>query len=548
MKVRIATRGSDLALWQANYVARLLEEHGAETELIVLKTRGDLIDDVPLHKLEGKAFFTSEIEGALLDGTADLAVHSHKDLPTELTPELGIAAVPPRGPLAERLLIRREAHAPRAAFLPLAHGARVGTSSPRRAEQLKALRPDLEVLDLRGNVPTRVNRLREGRYEAIVLAAAGIDRLELDTSDLVAVTLDVDQLVPAPAQGALALQTRTDDARTTELCRKVFHHEDTARAVAAERSLLALAGGGCSLPLGATVQRAGEHWSAHVFLGANHPRPGAPSRWAADTGDSPQAAVDAAYEKLVAEAPTRSGPLAHLSIALCGSADAGTRLGARLADLGADVHHERVIEFEDVEAPDLAQRVAGLRPGDVIAITSRQAVRRLGRLEKPAGVRVAAVGPATAVELERALLPADVIGTAGARALAEQLDLSLGTRVLFPCAEDAQDELEQVLAQRGVDVERVVLYRTLPIADAVQVEDVDVRVFMSPSSVVATLEQERSHPERRAIRLALGHQTAEQLARHELAAALPDEHELDALPLFERLVHHLARLEPENAQ
>lgn len=252
-KVRIGTRGSELALWQAHHTQALLAACGVESELVVLKTRGDLIDNVPLQQVEGKAFFTAEIENALLEERVDLAVHSHKDLPTENTPGLVIGAVPERGPQGERLLIAPAAHDPRGAFVPLKRGARVGTSAPRRNEQLVTLRPDLEVLDLRGNVPTRVRRLQEGRYDAIVLACAGLDRLKLDIGELVAFDLPADVLAPAPAQGALALQVRAADAELLALCRERLHHEPTAQAVEAERSLLVTSGGGCSLPLAAAV-------------------------------------------------------------------------------------------------------------------------------------------------------------------------------------------------------------------------------------------------------------------------------------------------------
>jgi len=542
MKVRIATRGSDLALWQARHVARRLERAGAETELVVLKTRGDLIDSVALQAIEGKAFFTTEIEAALADGRADLAVHSHKDLPTEETPGLTLAAIPERAPNAERLLVRREAHDPEAAFLPVAHGARVGTSSPRRAAQLGALRPDLAIADLRGNVPTRVNRLREGRYDAILLAAAGLDRLELDTSDLVAVTLDRGRLVPAPAQGALALQARADDAATLELCRSVFHHEPTARAVEAERSLLAAAGGGCSLPLGVAVRAADGGWRADVFLGADHPRPGCGPRWGAATGASPLAAARTAYATIEADGPTGVGPLGGLHVALCGSAGNRSALGDRLATLGVRVSYERVIEFEDVPCPDLAERLAALTDGDVVALTSRQAVRRLGEFSVPRGVRLAAVGPATAAALERAGRVADVVGTGGSRALAASLELVPGARVLYPCAEGAHDELEGVLAARNVRVDRAVLYRTVPIEDAPRGEAVDVRVFMSPTAVLATLPWEREEPDRRTLRVALGRQTADELARCDLAAVSPCVSGDPALPLSEHLIHFLHRL------
>ena len=169
MKIRIGTRGSDLALWQANYVKACLEP-GAEVEIIVIETRGDAIDDVPLQSVEGKAFFTAEIEKALLDGDIDLAVHSHKDLATSSPGGLVIGAVPERGPVEEVLLIRSESHDLGAPMIPLKAEARVGTSAPRRRAQLLTLRPDLNVADLRGNVPTRVRRCQSGTYDAVILA------------------------------------------------------------------------------------------------------------------------------------------------------------------------------------------------------------------------------------------------------------------------------------------------------------------------------------------------------------------------------------------
>ena len=519
--MRIGTRGSDLALWQAHHVAGRLRAAGAETELVVLKTRGDLIDDVPLSKVEGKAFFTAEIERALLAERVDLAVHSHKDLALESPPGLAIVAVPERAATAERLLIAPAAHEPAGTFLPLAMGARVGTSAPRRAEQLRALRPDLEVLDLRGNVPTRVRRLREGRYDAILLAAAGLDRLELDTGDLVVIALPPDLFVPAPAQGALAIQARAADGELAALCRAHLHDESTARAVAAERQTLAWAGGGCSLPLGAATEPAGDgSWRAHLFLGAGHPEgtAEAPARWAQAEGADPAAAVRAAFERMAAGGPTGAGPLAGTTVALAGSSAGGTELGARLATLGADVVHERLIELEDLPCPDLARRIAELAPGDALAVTSRRAAERLEGARPAPGVVVAAVGRATARALESAGLPVDVVGSAGALDLARALELREGARVLFPCAEEALPDLPRELEARGHPVERLPLYRTRAVAGIALAAGADVRIYMSPSSVRAALEWERAQPDRRTLLIALGATTLEALEREDLSA------------------------------
>ena len=208
--IRIGTRGSDLALWQAHHVRDLLQARGATVEIVVLKTRGDQIQNVSFDKMEGKGFFTKEIEQALLDGDVDLAVHSHKDLETTPPAGLVVAAVPPRGPVEDVVLVRPESVDLTTPF-HVQRGGVVGTSSMRRKNQLELGQPDLRIEALRGNVPTRIQKLRDGQYDAIMLAHAGVHRLELDLTDLHVHVLDPLNFVPAPAQGALALQMREGD-------------------------------------------------------------------------------------------------------------------------------------------------------------------------------------------------------------------------------------------------------------------------------------------------------------------------------------------------
>jgi hydroxymethylbilane synthase len=519
LKVRLGTRGSDLALWQAHHVAgRLACE--AEVEIIVLKTKGDRIDDVPLSGVEGKAFFTAEIEQALLDRRVDLAVHSHKDLATENPAGLTVVAVPERGPTAEKLLVAPAAWDPDAPLLPVRQGASLGTSSPRRAEQVRALRPDLSVVSLRGNVPTRVRRLREGRFDAILLAAAGVERLALDLTGLQAVTLPTDLLVPAPAQGALALQVREGEEQLVALLRRHLHDPATQAAVDAERSLLAAAGGGCSLPLGALIRPHGEGYRMQAFLGADHPEPGHAPRWVIADGATPVEAAQAAMDRLRRRESTGAGPLAGVRVALIGSADHehGSSLGERLSALGASVRHEAVIAFEDVEAPELGSLLAALRPGDAVAVTSREAARRLSGRSVPPGVTVAAVGASTARALEQSGWATDVVGAGGAAELADRLPVESGARVLFPCAETPRPDLAEALGRRGVRVEPVVLYRTVSLEAPALSADVDVRIYMSPSAVAAT---QRIEQEPAPLRLALGRSTAAALAEAGLAHERP---------------------------
>jgi len=248
--LRLGTRGSDLALWQARHVAGLLSDRlEVECTIEVIKTRGDRIQDVAFRKMEGKGFFTKELQEALLGGQIDLVVHSLKDLPTDEPEGLVIAAIPERAEAADLLIARRDILArDHADPLGLPAGSVLGTSSLRRASQALASSPEITVRALRGNVPTRIRKLRDGDYDAILLAAAGVRRLELEIDDLEWVELTPEVMLPAPGQGALAIETRADDKVTQPLT--ALHDPAVARCVGAERRLLGLLGGGCHLPLG----------------------------------------------------------------------------------------------------------------------------------------------------------------------------------------------------------------------------------------------------------------------------------------------------------
>ncbi|MEN9698821.1 MAG: hypothetical protein RLZZ301_19 [Bacteroidota bacterium] len=246
--IRIGTRGSNLALWQAHFVKRQLEAIGCNVSIQIIVTQGDRIQDLSFDKLEGKGFFTKEIEAALLSDEIDLAVHSHKDLETKQPAGLCIAAVSYREDPSELLLMRASAQDPTQLW-GLKQGAVIGTSSARRKSILRALRPDLHIEELRGNVPTRIEKLRTQAYDAILLANAGVSRLQLDLSDLITLPLDPTVFVPAPAQGVLGLQTRESDSSTNAALAQL-HHPDVAQQIASERGVLAAMEGGCQLPLG----------------------------------------------------------------------------------------------------------------------------------------------------------------------------------------------------------------------------------------------------------------------------------------------------------
>jgi hydroxymethylbilane synthase len=242
MKLRIGSRGSQLALWQANHIAALLRGAGHETGIEIIKTTGDRLQEVAFAEVGAKGMFTKEIEEALAGGHIDLAVHSLKDLPTELPAPFALAATPARVDPRDVFVSVQFAN-----LAALPQGARVGTSSQRRRAQLKALRPDLELKEFRGNVDTRLRKLAEGEVDAILLAAAGLDRL--GKTDWVRERLDPRHFCPAAGQGALGIETRKDDAAVIDAV-AFLDHADTRFAVTAERAALAALGGGCQVPIG----------------------------------------------------------------------------------------------------------------------------------------------------------------------------------------------------------------------------------------------------------------------------------------------------------
>jgi hydroxymethylbilane synthase len=276
-QLRIGSRGSQLALWQANYISSLLRARGHEVELEIIKTTGDRITDVALAKVGTKGMFTKEIEEALAEGRVDLAVHSLKDLPTKLSAGFELAAVTTREhPNDVFLSVRYQ----KLSELPL--GARVGTSSLRRQAQLKALRPDLDIHPLRGNVDTRIRRLEEGTYDGIILAAAGLNRL--GRTELVREVIPTDSMCPAAGQGALGIEIRAGDHAIREHLN--FLDDAAARATTTcERALLDSLGGGCQVPIGAFAESRNGRLTLHAVVA----RPdGSSVLRESQTGDNPE--------------------------------------------------------------------------------------------------------------------------------------------------------------------------------------------------------------------------------------------------------------------
>jgi hydroxymethylbilane synthase len=246
--LRIGTRGSALALWQTERIRSLLARIGCKTELVEIKTTGDLAPEIPLASLGSRAFFTKQIDDALLERRIDLAVHSLKDLPTQLPTGLAIGAVGEREDPRDALVGRGSL-----TWAEVPDGALIGTSSVRRRAQLLHHRPDLQVIDVRGNVDTRLAKLdAHPRLSAIILASAGLVRLGLDHR--ISQRLDPDLMLPAPGQGALAVTVRADDASVTSLVREAVHHQVTALQVSAERAFLHALEGGCQVPVAAYAE------------------------------------------------------------------------------------------------------------------------------------------------------------------------------------------------------------------------------------------------------------------------------------------------------
>ena len=260
--LRIATRESPLALWQANFVKDALNQHhpALYVELVPMTTRGDQILDSPLAKVGGKGLFVKELEKAMLDGRADIAVHSMKDVPMEFPEGLGLAVICEREDPADAFVSNDYR-----SLKELPQGARVGTSSFRRQCQLKEQRPDLEILDLRGNVGTRLGKLDSGGYDGIILAAAGLIRLDLE--DRIRERLAYELSLPAGGQGAVGIECRNDDLETLKLL-DCLHHTQTAARVTAERAVNARLEGGCQVPIASFAELEGDSLNLRALVGA----------------------------------------------------------------------------------------------------------------------------------------------------------------------------------------------------------------------------------------------------------------------------------------
>jgi len=423
----------------------------------------------PLAELEGKGFFTKELEDALMDGRADMAVHSLKDLPTQLPPGLKVAAIFSRADRRETLLIRPGAVADREPF-PLKEHSIVGTSSARRHSQLQLLDPGLEIRDIRGNVPTRVKKLLDGEFDAILLAWAGLSRLNLDLGELHVTHLPLNTFLPAPGQGALAIEIRSDDTKTEDLVAPL-NDPDVCRMVDAERGLLHLFSGGCKLPLGVVCEEV-----SGIQLDAVYAAKGRDGRWKAfrtrATADTPASASLKAFDDLISQKTTwaqKHKLLLGQTIVVTRPAEHVNGLRRAVEQMGGRLIPVPTLAFESCgDAAAIAKAKAALETYDWILFTSANAVHFFFEPPFsdplwPAHVRVGAVGEATKHALAKRQINVELTGHKGAADFALQfLEVAgAGARVLWPTTEHPRQELPTSLKAAGVTLEPLIVYRSV---------------------------------------------------------------------------------------
>ncbi len=489
----IGTRGSPLAMVQATMLQDAFAAIGVAARIVPITTDGDLR---AADTAWGEGAFVTAIETALLDGRIDIAIHSAKDVPTDEDRRLIIAAYLPRADARDALVVGSGAGPAAAAPRDLGSlpaGARVGTDSPRRTAFLRAARPDLQVHPLHGNVDTRLRRLDAGETDALVLAAAGLDRLGL--GHRIAFRFDVLEIPPAPGQGALAIQTRTDDGLTRAV---VVRLDDpgTRRAVELERAILARSGGGCRAPIG--VLATGDGTGIAVFAGyarvdgdiAVHAN--RRSAAAADDGLATSVLADLASRATEASMAGR-GP----RVIVTREVERASATALALVDRGLAPIVVPCIAVSLEASQDLDQALSAVgdrAPADWIVLTSVNAVRavraaadRLGLdLSSVPGPRWAAIGRATAAAMREAGIRVDVQPQrADGRSLAASLPVEPGSRVLLPRGDLADDVLPLALAELGAEVTSIVVYRTLE-APAGSARLLGAALGERPVAIVAT--------------------------------------------------------------
>jgi hydroxymethylbilane synthase len=535
--VRIGTRRSPLAMWQAEYVKGRLEEDnpGITVELVPIETRGDKILDVALSKVGGKGLFVKELEVALLENRVDLCVHSTKDMPAELPEGLGLLAFPPRADPRDAFVMGGHA-----GIQGLPHGARVGTSSLRRQAQLLSLRPDLEIVSVRGNIQTRMKKVAELGLECVVLACAGIERMADD--DKIGHRLHPDEMLPAAGQGILAIEAREQDQRILELISRLDDPK-TRRAVTAERRFLKVLGGGCQVPIGAyateengvlTLRGLVADPTGQLLIRAVVE--GDPSKAEQIGQDLGQSVLGNGGRKILVQIglgdsfalADSEGILAGRSIIVARDDAPDDPISLALQSRGAAVVGLPLMIFDEpADGAPFEAAIRHLSQFDVFAFTSTAAVERFVERMESAGVDlrqlrnealVAAVGPATREALESHHVHVDVVGDGGGERLAEAIVASTdvqGKSVLFPRAEGGRRELADALESAGATVTVVDAYRSVIREDAVEKVSTTIDQASGGADPVIVMTSPRRV---QVLKEALGASAKEKLARFQCVA------------------------------
>ncbi|MCW3076334.1 MAG: hydroxymethylbilane synthase [Bacteroidetes bacterium] len=490
----IGTRGSELALWQANYTKQLLEEKGYKAELKIIATEGDRSQqwNTSFDKLEGKGFFTKELEEALLNKEIDLAVHSHKDLPTTSPDGLLIAGVSKREDPSDILLIRKEKVDEKEKW-GLKKNAVVGTSSARRKSQLLAFRPDIELKDLRGNVPTRINKLRDGEYDAILIASAGIERLELDIEDLYSEKLDPSEFVPAPAQGVLAWQIREDDNNILSIIDEISDF-DVLIKINIERTILNLFDGGCHLPLGAycdTEFDDEDRLRFKVWTSVADAWNKQPKQLYFQTSNTDGFAEEIS-EKIKNIKPRK--------VFITKNLNESDYLSRALKGLSFELEGKSLVEFKQL-------RFKELPAADWIFFSSKHSVRYFFNLKPDvSGRKFGCVGSSTSAELRAHGHRADFIGqSTDNKLVGKQFAAKVGSsKVIFPIAKDSKQYIQWQMPKKD-NVINLNVYSM--ITHSVEIDqEMKIIVFTSPSNVDAYFEKNSWLPGQ--LSIAMGEATA----------------------------------------
>jgi hydroxymethylbilane synthase len=501
----IGSRGSELAKWQANFVKEKLEKSGKKVAIKIIKTQGDKIQNLSFDKLEGKGFFTKELEDALLNDTIDIAVHSCKDLPTQNPDGLTIAAFSYREDPSDLLIINKQAVDEKQKW-KLKLNAQVGTSSARRKAQLLQFRPDLKLSDLRGNVPTRIKKLTENQYDAIMLAAAGIERLELDLNDFTVVKLSPKEFVPAPAQGVLALQTKQNKRTLIKLLQEVFNYPDVTETTTIERTILHRFNGGCQIPLGVYCEKETDDNDDPYFnIWISYAK-----SWNAPVSSFyyKTSKPEKIFDKIIANKTIKP-----TEIFITQNKRAEDYFYRTLTNLGFKVHAQSLIEFRLIPFTKIDDY-------EWIFFSSKHAVKYffLQKPQLPKDVKFGVIGINTGLELRRYGYAPDFIGqSTNINSVARQFsNLAGNKKVLFPHAKGSLKSIQQLMPKKDKII-NLTVYETIKYPDA-KIIEAPIVIFTSPSNVEAYFEKAKFNSDKQ-IAIAMGDSTERELQKHGIKAA-----------------------------